>query len=98
MFYFYIWGFAPNPTSFATEGSTCSIATKKQLQPAFGERLYFSLNLIFYLICQTKLVLFSTNFILALSRSVSEFIEDIRFFDSVSGKKNNKKIDKLYNF
>ena len=31
------------------------------------EELYFSLNLIFYLTCKTKLVLFSTNFILALS-------------------------------
>ena len=28
-FCFYIWGFAPYPTSFATEGSTVSIATKK---------------------------------------------------------------------
>ena len=29
-FCFYIWGFAPYPTSFATEGSACGIATKKQ--------------------------------------------------------------------
>ena len=78
MFYFYIWGFAPNPTSFATEGSTCGIATKKQALPAFGEELYFSLNLIFYLTCQTKLVLFSTNFILALFGSLTKSAERMR--------------------
>ena len=69
----YLHGFAHHavclrstPTSFATVGSACGIATKKQAQPAFGERLYFSLTLIFYLTCKIKLVLFSTNFILAL--------------------------------
>ena len=45
--------------------------------------------------CKTKLVLFSTNFTLALSRSVSELVEDIGSF--CGGKKNNKKIDKLKN-
>ena len=82
----YLQGFAHHavclrstPTSFATVGSACGIATKKQAQPAFGERLYFSLNLIFYLTCKTKLILFSTNFILALSPQAYF----VWFFDSV---------------
>ncbi len=39
-------------------------------QPAYGERLHLCFNLINYITCKTILVLFSTNFILALSRSV----------------------------
>ena len=51
------------------------------------------LKLIVYITCKIKLVLFSTNSILALSRSVSESIEDIGSF--CGGKKNNKKFTNL---
>ncbi|TVL45124.1 hypothetical protein A9X73_11045 [Brachyspira hyodysenteriae] len=82
-----------HPTSF--------VATGEARLRREAKRLYFSLNLIFYLTSKTKLILFSTNFILALSRSVSEFIEDIRFFDEVSrayaAEKEQQKIDKFKN-
>ena len=106
----YLQGFAakhtnvPPPTSFATEGSVCGIAT---CEACLRWRNIFELKLIIYITCKIILVLFSTNFILALSRSLSEFIEDIRFFyrgykvlwrspQSVcGGKKNNKKLTNL---
>ena len=92
MFYFYIWGFAPvlrsfgKPTSFATEGSFCGIATYEVRLRREAKRLHLDFNLINYFTCKTMLVLFSTNFILAF------------FATFCGGKKLNKKIDKLKNF
>ncbi|MEI0799177.1 hypothetical protein R4Q14_12755, partial [Brachyspira intermedia] len=50
------------PTSF--------VATGEARLRREAKRLHLGFNLINYLTCKTKLVLFSTNFILALSRSV----------------------------
>ncbi|MDA0062811.1 hypothetical protein OFS03_06210 [Brachyspira hyodysenteriae] len=80
----YLQGFAPHPTSF--------VATGEARLRREAKRLYFILNLIFYLTCKKKLVLFSTNFILALSRSVPAAAT------FCGEKKLNKKIDKLKNF
>ena len=66
------------PTSFATAGSACGIATKKQAQPAFGEWLYLNLNVINYFTCKTILVWFSTNFIFALFATLTKSAERVR--------------------
>ena len=61
------------------------------------------LKLIVYITCKTKLVLFSTNSILALSRSVSELVEDIGSLTKSAErmwreKEQQEKIDKLKKF
>ncbi|PTY40698.1 hypothetical protein DQ06_09085 [Brachyspira hampsonii bv. II] len=76
----------PLPTSFATEESACGIATGEAILRREAKRLYLVLNLINYFTYNTILVLFNTNFILAL------------FGSFCGGKKNDKKIDKLKNF
>ena len=75
-FWFYIWGFAHHSVCFASPCFFC--ATKKQALPAFGEGLYFRLNSIFYLTCKTKLVLFNTNFQLAVFGSLTKSAERMR--------------------
>ncbi len=80
-FCFYIWGFATavraysTPTSFvATYGvrlTKCAYDRREAISSTSSdtlrERLYLNLNVINYFTCKTILVLFSTNFILALS-------------------------------
>ena len=89
-FCFYIWGFAPavrafgNPTSF--------VATGEARLRREAKRLYLNLNVINYFTCKTILVLFSTNFILALFETLAKPAERKR------REKEQQKIDKVKNF
>ena len=94
----YLQGFAPHPTSFATEGSTVKYCHRRPRTPlllrpkevllsiATGEarlrreakRLYFNLNLIFYITSKTKLVLFNTNFIFSLFATLTKSAYGVR--------------------
>ena len=71
----YLQGFAPHPTSFV---AAYEVRLRRE-----AKRLYLNLNVINYFTCKTILVLFSTNFILAL------------FGSFCGGKKNNKKLTNL---
>ena len=62
-FYFsYLQGFAPHPTSFATEGSACGIGTKKQKDCIFIQRyIYYFIILYIFQTCKTKAFVLSQS-------------------------------------
>ncbi|HJH54711.1 MAG TPA: hypothetical protein K8V77_01345, partial [Brachyspira hyodysenteriae] len=62
------------------------------------ERLYLNLNVINYFTCKTILVLFSTNFILALFGSLTKSASRSVPMAGVRREKEQQKIDKVKNF